>query len=389
MMLEQVRRRADEFDVLHFHIDYLHFPLVHDFIERTITTLHGRLDLPDLKPLFAAFPGVRFVSIWRDQRRPLPRRLNWAGTVHHGLPKDLLPFRRVPTGGYLAFLGRVSPEKRPDRAIEIAPRAGLPLKMAAKIDAVDRAYWDDKVAPLVARHPNVEFVGEINDRQKAEFLGNAQALLLPIDWPEPFGLVMIEAMVCGTPVVAFRSCRCPSSSMTASAGSSFEPSTRPSPRCVAYPIGTAAWSAPRSRVASRPNGRTKALSMDISPLIPLFRSLALLDCGREFPAGAPDALVEAWRLLRRLRPDRRRGRRSGQSRRLLRPGARYLSTYLLTIEGKRPLVLSSTLRDDNATLTCDLTNPDLYDSVGALCSSTTASTSAARGACGKSPASSG
>ncbi|WMT85295.1 glycosyltransferase family 4 protein [Pelagibacterium sp. 26DY04] len=202
MMLEQVRQRADEFDILHFHIDMLHFPLVRECAGKTITTLHGRLDLPDLVPFYRTFPEFPLVSISNDQRKPMPP-VNWAGTIYHGLPADLLPFQPEAAGGYLAFLGRISPEKRPDRAIEIAARTGMILKIAAKVDKVDQAYWEKTIAPLIARHDNVEFIGEINEAQKAQFLGNATALLFPIDWPEPFGLVMIEAMACGTPVIAF------------------------------------------------------------------------------------------------------------------------------------------------------------------------------------------
>lgn len=202
MMLEEVSQRADEFDILHFHIDLLHFPLVRAYAGKTITTLHGRLDLPDLVPFYRAFPEFPLVSISNHQRKPMPP-VNWAGTVHHGLPGGLLPFNPEAAGGYLAFLGRVSPEKRPDRAIKIAARAGMTLKIAAKVDKADQDYWEETIAPLIARHDNVEFIGEINEAQKAQFLGNATALLFPIDWPEPFGLAMIEAMACGTPIIAF------------------------------------------------------------------------------------------------------------------------------------------------------------------------------------------
>jgi len=202
IMLEEVRQRANEFDILHFHIDFLHAPVVRDFADRTLTTLHGRLDLPDLQPLYRAFRDLPLISISNDQRKYL-QHANWTGTVHHGLP-DNLSFQPKPAGGYLAFLGRIAPEKRPDRAIEIAARAEMPLKVAAKVDRVDEAYWEEKIRPMIRAHSNVEFIGEINEHDKARFLGEAAALLFPVDWPEPFGLVMIEAMACGTPVVAFR-----------------------------------------------------------------------------------------------------------------------------------------------------------------------------------------
>jgi glycosyltransferase involved in cell wall biosynthesis len=197
-----VRRRAHAFDVLHFHIDYLHFPLFRGLAARTLTTQHGRLDLPDLPIAYRAFPEFPLVSISDDQRRPCPDWC-WLRTVHHGLPVNLYPFSPLDRGGYLAFLGRICPEKRPDHAIEIARRAGLPLKIAAKVDRVDQAYFDEVIRPLL-RDPLIEFVGEIGEQDKAAFLGGARALLFPIDWPEPFGLVMIEAMACGTPVIAYR-----------------------------------------------------------------------------------------------------------------------------------------------------------------------------------------
>jgi len=200
LMIEEVARRADDFDLVHFHTGYLHFPLMRRMGIPRITTVHGRLDIPDTQRIYRGFPDEPLVSISEAQRAPVPG-VGWQGTVHHGLPEDRFAFHPAP-GQYLAFLGRISPEKRPDRAIEIARRVGMPLKIAAKVDKVDEEYFASRIEPLLD-HPLIDFVGEIDETQKDQFLGNAAALLFPVDWPEPFGLVMVEAMACGTPVVAF------------------------------------------------------------------------------------------------------------------------------------------------------------------------------------------
>ena len=205
LMIERVRQRAHEFDLLHFHVDALHLPVFRPIARKALTTVHGRLDLPACAALYGEFADLPLVSISNSQRAPVPRA-RWVGTVHHGLPEAVCPFNPVPprgAGRYLAFLGRVSPEKGLRRAIDIARRAKTRLRIAAKIDAGgDEHYWRSEIKPLLS-DPLVQFVGEVDEAGKPAFLGNAAALLFPIDWPEPFGLAMIEAMSCGTPVIAF------------------------------------------------------------------------------------------------------------------------------------------------------------------------------------------
>jgi glycosyltransferase involved in cell wall biosynthesis len=203
LQLEMLRQRVDEFDFIHFHTDCQHLPFVGALgLANVLTTMHGRLDLPEYPPVFAQFRHVPLVSISDQQRTPLPH-CNWVGTVAHGLPAHTCRFNPAPRGDYLAFLGRIAPEKRPDRAIEIARRAGMKIRIAAKVDDADREYFATQIEPLLSQ-PHVEYLGEICEREKCDFLANARALLFPIDWPEPFGLVLIEAMSCGTPCVAWR-----------------------------------------------------------------------------------------------------------------------------------------------------------------------------------------
>lgn len=201
LMLDRVREQAPNFDILHFHVDFFHFPLFRPIAQQTLTTLHGRQDLPDLLPFYLGFSDMPLVSISNSQRRPIVNA-NFRSTIYHGIPAALHKPTFDPRGGYVAFLGRISPEKGPEQAIKIARALGVPLKIAAKVDKIDEDYFCEKVEPLLGA--GIEYIGEINERQKTEFLGEALALLFPIDWPEPFGITMIEAMACGTPVLALR-----------------------------------------------------------------------------------------------------------------------------------------------------------------------------------------
>lgn len=199
-LMEMVEKQAHDFDIIHSHIDYLYFPIMRRSQHTYLTTLHGRLDIPELEPLFREFSEIPLVSISDSQRRPVSDS-NWQGTVYHGLPLDMYHFNKKG-GDYLVFVGRVSPEKRVDRAIEIAKKAGIEIKIAAKVDKADKDYFESKIKDMLD-HPLVEFIGEVGEKEKEELLGNALGLIYPIDWPEPFGLAMIESMACGTPVIAY------------------------------------------------------------------------------------------------------------------------------------------------------------------------------------------
>ena len=402
LMLDRVREQADEFDILHFHIDQFHFPLFRPIADRTVTTLHGRQDLHDLKPLYVGFSDMPLVSISHAQRKPVAeRQLRRHRPSRHSHAPAQAHYQ--PRGGYLAFLGRISPEKRPDRAIAIARALGIPLKIAAKVDKVDEAYFRETIAPLLDQ-PGVEFIGEINERAKSEFLGEARALLFPIDWPEPFGLSMIEAMACGTPVLAFRCGSVPEivdrrrhrpdrrhggrggesaaaacwRSIGARSGSgsrsAFPPPAWPRTTFSVYRSllkraslseREAATAADRCSRSSEQGNELTGIHGDRGRRAPeIVCSTSIPEAPFYIPATGP-----ATRPRRTLKHDDTFvvldshgdiGASAGGPDGLFHCDTRFLSHLELLLNGMQPLLLGSNVRDDNTLLTVDLTNPDIY-----------------------------
>ncbi|KQQ65511.1 hypothetical protein ASF84_24775 [Pseudomonas sp. Leaf127] len=359
LMLDRVIRQAEQFDVLHFHGGHAHLPMSAALGARAVTTLHGPLQHPELLAFHAGFSEAPLVSISMAQRRHLQRGVHWVANIAHGLPHDLLPFTARPSGDYLAFLGRISREKRPDRAIEIALACGLPLRIAAKVDPADEAYWRQQIQPLIEANPSIEFIGEIDEHQKAAFLGNARALLFPIDWPEPFGLVMIEAMACGTPVIAFNQGSVPEVITPGQSGFIVE-----SVEQAVAAIGTLAC-LERRRVRAAFEQRFTVERMAAQYLALYRQQVGQAD---RSPAPSGSSLQELRpRTLKHndtfgvFDPHGDVQATADSPQGLFHRDTRHLSHWRLTLNGVRPLLLSSTLRDDNAMLTCDLSNPGLED----------------------------